>query len=116
MNRERLVGDLSQMFQQGQIALQTINGINFEEFQANILRDYAARHALTIIGEISSRIQRHSPDFINENPQFEWSKMVSMRNFVVHAYDRVDIKIVWDTIANDIPKLLKYIDDSNFLP
>jgi len=32
-----------------------------------------------------------------------------MRNFLVHAYHRIDTNIVWDTIQKDIPILLEEI-------
>ena len=31
--------------------------------------------------------------------------MYTMRNRVSHAYDKVDLEIVWNTIRNDLPAL-----------
>jgi len=33
--------------------------------------------------------------------------MTSMRNLVIHEYDVVDIKLVWDTMQNKIPFLIE---------
>lgn len=33
--------------------------------------------------------------------------MTSMRNLVIHEYDVVDIKQVWDTVQNKLPPLIK---------
>lgn len=32
--------------------------------------------------------------------------IIGMRNRLIHAYDRVDLDILWDTIVNDIPQLI----------
>jgi len=32
-----------------------------------------------------------------------------MRDILIHAYDRVDPEEVWNTLQNDLPKLLKVI-------
>lgn len=35
-----------------------------------------------------------------------WSLMRAMRNRIVHAYFKVDEKLMWDTIRNDLPPLI----------
>ncbi|MBW2664039.1 MAG: DUF86 domain-containing protein, partial [Deltaproteobacteria bacterium] len=35
-----------------------------------------------------------------------WSKMAKMRDILIHAYDRVDLDEVWDTVQNDLPELI----------
>jgi len=35
--------------------------------------------------------------------------MTCMRNLVIHEYDIVEIKLVWDTIQNKIPPLIQEI-------
>ncbi len=32
--------------------------------------------------------------------------MIGMRNRITHAYEAIDVNIVWDTIKNVVPKLL----------
>ncbi len=46
---------------------------------------------------------------IDAYPQVPWSEMVGMRNRMIHDYDDVDLKIVWDTLQRDIPQLIKLI-------
>jgi len=35
---------------------------------------------------------------------------VGMRNIVIHKYDGVDLVIVWETIRNKIPPLVKELE------
>lgn len=36
-----------------------------------------------------------------------WRAMKGLRNRIVHEYGNVDLSIVYDTVANDIPQLLE---------
>ena len=38
-------------------------------------------------------------------------QMRAMRNRIVHAYFSVDPEIVWETIQNDLPQLVKPLSD-----
>jgi uncharacterized protein with HEPN domain len=39
-----------------------------------------------------------------------WAKMKGMRNFLIHEYDDIDLKIVWDTVNNNLPPLIKELE------
>lgn len=55
-----------------------------------------------IIGEAARKV----PEEIRQNhSQLPWSKMIGLRNFVVHEYKRVDRRVVWDTINKELPPL-----------
>lgn len=38
-------------------------------------------------------------------------KIVNLRNFVIHGYDKVDNVIIWGVINKDLPKLKKQVED-----
>lgn len=40
-----------------------------------------------------------------------WKQIYDMRNCIVHGYDGIEMKIVWETITNDLPKLQKELKD-----
>ena len=33
-----------------------------------------------------------------------------MRNIMIHEYDDVDLAIVWDTVENDLPRLVALLE------
>lgn len=39
-----------------------------------------------------------------------WKQLYGMRNRIVHGYSGVDMRIVWDTIHDDLPVLQKEIE------
>ena len=36
--------------------------------------------------------------------------MVAMRNLMIHEYDDVDMKIVWDTVQNNLPPIIVILE------
>jgi uncharacterized protein with HEPN domain len=72
----------------------------------------AVLHCLTIIGEAT----RHVPPEIQARcPDVEWRLMNDMRNFLVHAYERVNLGIAWDAVTKDIPRtrerLVRFLEE-----
>jgi len=59
---------------------------------------------IEIIGEAARRVSQETRD---KYPQIPWREMTSMRNFVIHEYDSVDIGQVWDTVQNKFPSLIE---------
>ena len=66
---------------------------------------------IEIIGEAVTKINSLAPDFINQHSQIPWAQMRAMRNVVVHEYFFVDLKVVWTTVRDDLPRLKHQIDD-----
>ena len=38
-------------------------------------------------------------------PDIPWSKIIGMRNVLVHGYFEIDADIVWEAVTRDIPAL-----------
>jgi len=64
-------------------------------------------HHIQIIGEAASNL---SPQLRDRYPAVPWADIISMRNILVHQYFGVDPVQVWDTVAEDLPKLGKEIE------
>ena len=79
-----------------------LEGIDFPQFQSEKMRIDAVVRELMIIGEAAS----HTSDgFKQKHPSVQWKKIRGMRNFLVHEYFGVNIKVVWDTCRNSLPEL-----------
>ncbi len=59
-------------------------------------------HHLQIIGEASRAL---SADLRTQYPQVPWSKIIGMRNILVHDYFGIDTDIVWAAVEGDLPDL-----------
>lgn len=36
----------------------------------------------------------------------KWAHIIAMRNRVIHAYDEIDLSIIWTTVRTTLPSLL----------
>ena len=55
-----------------------------------------------IIGEI---IKRLSPDLLVPYPDIPWRQYAGFRDVLIHQYAKIDLKVVWDAIEEDLPQL-----------
>lgn len=88
-------------------AIGFMQGLTREDFDNNELLRLSLTHLLQIIGEAARRV---SPDFRTAHPQIDWKAIVGMRSKLVHDYLNVDEDIVWDTVTNELPSLLKELE------
>ena len=70
------------------------------QFQLALVR------GLEIIGEAASRMSEAAR---SDCPHIPWSRMVSARNRLGHVYFDVDLDIVWQTVTQELPALIREI-------
>ncbi|HBG27005.1 MAG: nucleotidyltransferase [Planctomycetes bacterium GWF2_41_51] len=63
-------------------------------------------HHLFIVGEAAARISDEIQEKYCEVP---WSKIIGMRNILVHGYFEIDKDVVWSVVEKDLPELKKNI-------
>lgn len=68
---------------------------------------YAIVKNLEIIGEAAYML---TPDFKESHADTDWKDIINMRHILVQGYYQIDSRIVWATIKNDLPPLLKQIE------
>jgi len=74
---------------------------NYNDYKADKLLRRAVEREFEIIGEATSRILKIDPTIkISES-----RRIVDLRNWVIHGYDRVDDIIIWGIISKDLPRL-----------
>ena len=79
---------------------------DFFEYQKNKLLRRGIERELEIIGEAINRLLKIKSDIEIS----EARRIVDLRNWVIHGYDKVDDVIIWGIISKDIPKLKKQVD------
>lgn len=70
-----------------------------------IFTDALARQ-LGIIGEATTRITQK---FRDQHPELPYRKMIGMRNFLIHEYEKTERKIIFDTCEKNLPPLKEAI-------
>ena len=88
------------------------NSTRLEEFNEDKMRVEACVFNLMQIGE-HAKVSL-SEEIKSEITTIPWKQIYGMRNRIVHGYEGVEMKIVWDTIKIDLPhlkvELEKYIN------
>ena len=77
-----------------------LNDVSYDEMVADFRINFAVFRALEIIGEATKRLPISLRD---KYPTVPWKEMSGMRDRIIHNYDRVDYRIVWDTVKKRIP-------------
>jgi uncharacterized protein with HEPN domain len=62
-----------------------------------------------VIGEAMKRLTRESPETARQISEHE--RIIAFRNLLIHGYDIVDDKLVWDTIKGNVPTLLAEVEE-----
>jgi uncharacterized protein with HEPN domain len=88
-------------------ALKYVEGLSWETFETDELKQDAVMRPLEVMGEAAGHI---SEDFREAHPNIPWHKIIGIRNQLIHEYFRINRKTVWDTIKNDLPDLIRMIE------
>ena len=73
-------------------------------FESDLMVQDACCMCVVQIGELAARL---SDDVRAKNPSIPWREIKDTRNFYVHNYGAIDVPMVWETVTNDIPLLLR---------
>ncbi|MCY7351987.1 MAG: DUF86 domain-containing protein [Cytophagaceae bacterium] len=78
---------------------------DFNEYRRNQMLRRAVEREFEIIGEAINRIRKS-----NEGPEIRnASKIVVLRNQIIHAYDNISDEIIWGIIDKYLPALSEEI-------
>ncbi len=78
-------------------------GMDLVAFGHDKKTQFAVCHQLALIGEASTKL---TDEFKKQNTAIPWSKMVGMRNHLIHAYHDINLKTTWQTVTHEVPDLL----------
>ena len=95
---------IKHMIDSSREAISFLGTISAEELADNRLVANAIVRSIEIVGEAASQVTKSFRDI---NPQIPWAKIIGMRNRIVHAYFDIDYELVWSTVHEDLPALLK---------
>ena len=84
-----------------------ISGKTLEDFQADDTLQLAIVHLIQVIGEAANRV---SAEVHVRHSEIPWESVIEMRNRLVHDYGNVDYTIVWRVAVDEIPKLIRALD------
>ena len=100
---------LRHMLDHAEEALGITEGKTRETLEADPLVRYALLHLFCILGEAANRVSSEGRARCGGIP---WKNVIGMRNKLMHGYDVVDLNILWETVAVDLPALVSALRKS----
>jgi uncharacterized protein with HEPN domain len=95
---------LQDMLNYARKAVHFCEGKSLDQLERDELLQFAVVRALELVGEAAWRVPE---DIRDQYPTIPWQDIVGTRNRLIHGYDRIDLRIVWDTIQDDLPPLIE---------
>lgn len=83
-------------------AVKYARGLSYEAFAENELYLTFSVFSLSQLGELANRLDS---DFYQRYPDIPWLALRGIRNRIVHDYEGVQFRVLWDVITRDIPLL-----------
>lgn len=83
-----------------------VQGMTCEAFVQDRMRYSAVIREFEIIGEAVGKL---SAELKDGYPEIPWQDIKDFRNLLAHEYFGVDLEIVWNTIRDDLPMLLRAV-------
>ena len=79
-----------------------IGGLTYEQFCVDEKTIDSVSRNLEIMGEAAKYVAAGTRDRM---PTVEWTRMIGLRDVLIHNYPGVDLEVVWDIIINRVPAL-----------
>lgn len=77
------------------------------QFLQNTMMQDAVIRQIEIIGEAARNLSERTKKASSDT---EWPAIIGMRNRLIHGYFNVDIELVWEITAVDLPLLKKQVE------
>lgn len=108
MSKRNLTLYLVDILESGNAIFQFTAGMAFEDFRNDRKTCSAVIREFEIIGEAVGRLPE---DVKGKYHDVEWQDIKDFRNLLVHEYFGVDLEIVWKVVHDDLPGLLKSVEE-----
>ncbi len=97
---------IKQMIIRSEKILRYCDKQTYDTFTADDMLVEACVFNLSQIGELCHGV---TSEYTAAHPNIPWNEMYGLRNRIVHDYDGVNLKLVWEIISNDLPELLRIL-------
>lgn len=103
INKKQDFSYLWDMREAAQEIVEFMQGVSYEDFNANKQLRYAIERQLLIIGEAANHVSR---EFQEDHFEIPWAQIIAQRNVLAHDYGVILTDRVWRTATISVPELL----------
>ena len=105
--QHRELNYLLDMLNAAKLAQDFVAGVDWEAFELDLMRQAAVTRQIEIIGEAARRTSSDTQADFSDIP---WSKIIGMRNRLIHEYDDLDLETIWNTTQLALPELIAALE------
>lgn len=87
--------------------LRYCDGYDYDGFVADSKLVEACVFNLSQLGELCRAADE---DYKAAHPELPWHEMYGLRNRIVHDYEGVNLRLVWEIISEDLPEVQRILD------
>ena len=103
--------DLNRLYHMLKAAREAVGyakGRSREDLESDRPLIHSLVRCLEIIGEAAGKV---SKKYRQENTRIQWEDLIDMRNRLIHVYFDINLKIVWQTVENELPPLITELEN-----
>ena len=104
--QRKLLADLSDLLNETERLVRRAGGP--EGYFLDLELMLAGEAIMHRLGEIAKRLPAA---FKSEHPDVPWRQITATRNLVAHEYERVDHRILWGTLSEELPRIRETLAD-----
>lgn len=109
MSENRLPDYIDHIEQAAADARSFMEGLAKDDFLADKRTQQAVIMSLIIIGEAATKVMDGYTEFTQAHAEVPWRSMRNMRNRMAHGYFDINLDLVWETVQEWLPELLKQL-------
>ncbi len=98
---------LQHMYDEARVARRFVERKSRQDLDEDEQLRYALARAVEIVCEAACNI---TDEFQAKNHQIEWQQITGMRQWLAHAYFKIDLNILWKTVQDDLPPLICHLE------
>jgi uncharacterized protein with HEPN domain len=107
MSRDDPLVRLLHMRDYAREALAFVEGKTREDLASDRLLYHGVIRTLELIGEAAT----HLPAELRERyPAVPWSRVIALRNRLIHGYEAVDTTLLWEVLSRNLPELCRDLE------
>jgi len=88
-------------------AVQMFAGKRPDDLERDRMLQLALVRLVEIVGEAATQVSEGGRQ---RYPSIPWQQARGTRNRLVHGYDQIDLRVLWDTITEDLPPLIAELE------
>ncbi len=109
MSENRLPDYIDHIQRAAADACSFVEGLGKDDFLTDKRTQQAVIMNFIIIGEAATKVMEGYTEFTQAHPEVPWRSMRNMRNRMAHGYFDINLDVVWETVQEWLPALLKQL-------